>query len=282
MYNTNKYHSRYFNNVYEYEDTIIKSSTNIEKIKAEYRYYYYLSDSAKRFFVQPFNLKVINGVASYQMEKINVKNLAQIALSNNIKKESFSKILNKISIFKNENIYKSNKTKKQSEYLVLKKTFDRIKQIENNDSEIKLFKRIELAYRHFSKKRDVWNLTLSHGDLCLSNILWIEESSTIKFIDPRGAIKKKDIFMDSYYDIAKISHSINGGYENIIYGSNNNFIYLKKTFDEYVNDLKIVYELLRVYESSLFLSMIPLHINKPDNIFMFKDVCDTILREVGF
>lgn len=282
MLNTSKYHSRYFNNVYEHNDLIIKSSTNIKKIKSEYKYYYYLPDSAKRFFVQPFNLKVSSNIASYEMEKINVENLAKIALSNNLSKESFSKILYKVSTFKQQKIIYKNNAKKQSEYLVLEKTFNRIKQIKNVDDEIKLFKRLHLAYEHFSKERKDWSLSLSHGDLCLSNILWIDSNSVIKFIDPRGALRKKDLFLDSYYDIAKMSHSINGGYENIIYSMPTKLDYLKDVFNKYIEDLNISYELLRVYEASLFLSMIPLHINNTNNILMFRDVCDTILKEVGF
>lgn len=282
MLNTSRYHSRYFNNVYEHNDLVVKSSTNIKKIKSEYRYYYYLPDSAKRFFVQPFNLKISNGIASYEMEKINVENLAKLALSNNLTKESFSKVLDKISIFKEQAGLYQNSAKKQSEYLVLEKTFSRIKQIEHGQDETKLFKRIELAYEHFSKKRKNWSSSLSHGDLCLSNILWIESHSIVKFIDPRGAKRKNDLFIDSYYDIAKISHSINGGYENIIYSVPDKPHYLKNIFDKYVEDLNVVYELLKVYEASLFLSMIPLHINNASNVLMFKDVCDTILKEVGF
>jgi hypothetical protein len=60
-----------------------------------------------------------------------------------------------------------------------------------------------------------------HGDLCFSNILYgvndITNDVILKFIDPRGVFGKTKFFGDSYYDLAKISHSCNGGYEFFIY-----------------------------------------------------------------
>ena len=60
-----------------------------------------------------------------------------------------------------------------------------------------------------------------HGDLCFSNILYgvnsITEDLILKMIDPRGSFGKTPYFGDPYYDLAKISHSCNGGYEYFIY-----------------------------------------------------------------
>ncbi len=60
-----------------------------------------------------------------------------------------------------------------------------------------------------------------HGDLCFSNILYgvnsITQDLILKMIDPRGSFGKTPYFGDPYYDLAKISHSCNGGYEYLIY-----------------------------------------------------------------
>ena len=60
-----------------------------------------------------------------------------------------------------------------------------------------------------------------HGDLCFSNILYginpITEDLILKMIDPRGVYGKTKFFGDPYYDLAKISHSCNTGYEHFIY-----------------------------------------------------------------
>lgn len=68
-----------------------------------------------------------------------------------------------------------------------------------------------------------------HGDFCLSNMLYgIDESnrdhSVIKFIDPRGSFGERGNMGDSRYDVAKIYHSIDVGYEFF----NNNIFRLVK------------------------------------------------------
>ena len=61
---------------------------------------------------------------------------------------------------------------------------------------------------------DTQGMTLveSHGDLCLSNILACYDGN-VRFIDPRGS---DSIWLDEYYDMAKLSQSIMGGYDFII------------------------------------------------------------------
>jgi hypothetical protein len=280
MYNTNTYNSRYFNNVIVQDDIVIKSSENIKKIKAEYFYYYNLPESAQRYFVQPFDFQITNNVASYKMENINTPNAAELMLSDKLSKDSFLLILNKIDNFKKELPIQRNNAALQSKHLVIDKTEKRISNSNNEDQ--KLLQRIKNAYAHFSKYRVNWDSVISHGDLCLSNVLWIDEYKAIKFIDPRGAMVKNDIYMDEYYDLSKISHSVINGYESVIYNKPRTNDYLKDTLLEYINKKNIVIELLMVYEASLFLSMTPLHLDRPTNVLLFKDTCDRILKKIGF
>ena len=59
-----------------------------------------------------------------------------------------------------------------------------------------------------------------HGDFCLSNMLMginpVSEKPVLKLIDPRGSFGKQSVIGDPRYDLAKLSHSLNGGYEWII------------------------------------------------------------------
>ena len=280
MYNTSTYNSRYFNNLIVQDDIVIKSSDNIKKIKAEYSYYYNLPENVQRYFVQPFDFQVINNIASYKMERVNTENAAELMLSGKLSGNSFSLILNKIDNFKKELPIQKNNAMLQSKTLVIDKTEKRIK--DSNKSDQKLLERIKLAYEHFSKYRVDWDSKVSHGDLCLSNILWLEEYQVIKFIDPRGAILKDDIYMDEYYDLAKMSHSVIHGYESIIYSKPKNDNNLNDMLLKYINSKNIIIELLMVYEASLFLSMTPLHADNPNNVLLFKDTCDRILKKIGF
>lgn len=63
------------------------------------------------------------------------------------------------------------------------------------------------------------NFCFFHGDLCFSNILYGNVSSEVilKFIDPRGKFGLLDAYGDPYYDLAKLMHSTDIGYEYFIY-----------------------------------------------------------------
>ncbi len=111
-----------------------------------------------------------------------------------------------------------------------------------------------------------------HGDLCFPNILVEEEHKFFRLVDPRGQFGDFDIYGDWRYDLAKLLHSPEGGYDLII----------ADKFKVSVDDTAIDYEMpnfaatreiffevfatqlrdlpaLRLIEATLFLSMIPLH-----------------------
>ncbi len=63
-----------------------------------------------------------------------------------------------------------------------------------------------------------------HGDCCFSNILLggfvndsILSNPIIRFVDPRGTFGTSRVFGDPYYDLAKLMHSTDVGYEYFIY-----------------------------------------------------------------
>jgi tRNA A-37 threonylcarbamoyl transferase component Bud32 len=61
-----------------------------------------------------------------------------------------------------------------------------------------------------------FDLTFIHGDACLSNMI-IDSNNSIIFVDPRGSYGLKGCFGDKAYDYAKLMHSLEGNYEQIIY-----------------------------------------------------------------
>lgn len=54
-----------------------------------------------------------------------------------------------------------------------------------------------------------------HGDLCFSNVLYDVRTSVVKLIDPRGSFGRAGIHGDQRYDVAKLWHSVHGGYDLI-------------------------------------------------------------------
>ena len=61
---------------------------------------------------------------------------------------------------------------------------------------------------------------ITHGDFCLSNILFDARSGSIKVIDPRGLDADGELTTvgDLRYDLAKLTHSVVGLYDHIISG----------------------------------------------------------------
>ena len=122
-----------------------------------------------------------------------------------------------------------------------------------------------------------------HGDFCFSNILFNFRVRRIKVIDPRGYVEpgKPSLFGDFRYDLAKFVHSIIGRYDNIVAG--------RYVLQARGHDFDIRFEptpqqawlegelnhltiegvpadgmVVRAIMTGLFLSMLPLHADRPD------------------
>jgi dTDP-glucose pyrophosphorylase len=124
-----------------------------------------------------------------------------------------------------------------------------------------------------------------HGDLCFPNILFDPVSRLFKFIDPRGAFGEAGIFGDGRYDVAKLSHSIHGGYDFLIHEMftvrfDAKAIELEQFFppsragvlDHFAEIFGPEYDLRAIHliEALLFISMCPLHADsKPRQAAMY-------------
>ena len=128
------------------------------------------------------------------------------------------------------------------------------------------------------------NFYFIHGDLCFSNILYGENSITndliLKMIDPRGVFGKTKYYGDFYYDLAKISHSCNGGYEYLIYDKFNiktdrnifNLSYenedskieINNIFLEKVKENSFNFQKIKVIEGCIFIGMCARHYDSLD------------------
>ncbi|WP_454915511.1 hypothetical protein [Xanthobacter sediminis] len=122
-----------------------------------------------------------------------------------------------------------------------------------------------------------------HGDLCFTNTFYDFREQQIKVIDPRGSMidGKHSIYGDLRYDLAKLNHSIEG-YDQILAGryhleddgSNNITLHLNNEGAElFIRDIASDFDIRgqRTSDAStlaltihLFLSMLPLHADRPD------------------
>jgi len=124
---------------------------------------------------------------------------------------------------------------------------------------------------------------LMHGDFCFSNILYSFRTHRIRLIDPRGYATpgRPSLYGDSLYDAAKLMHSAAGRYDLIIadrYAGSSSLAYdLELRFADDAEQLWLeqaaaertmggvklgALEVMAV-TATLFLSMPPLHADKP-------------------
>jgi hypothetical protein len=140
-------------------------------------------------------------------------------------------------------------------------------------------------------------LAFSHGDPCLSNILFDDRIGLLRLIDPRGAVQHEDALMHPLYDLAKLSHSICGGYDFV-----NNGLFSVEVNDAFELELRKhrggaqdwvkrdfcnrleaegwSYREIRAVEASLFLSMLPLHLDHERKLLGFTLIAKEIIEEL--
>jgi len=133
---------------------------------------------------------------------------------------------------------------------------------------------------------DLSRFSIIHGDLCLSNILYDQRNRIVRVVDPRGGFGSYDIYGDPRYDIAKLCHSIEGDYDFLVNslfslrqnqkGLNfkvhiqNKHKAIKTLFRKrLIEKWQVNYTQIKLIESLLFLSMVPLHADKYNSQIAF-------------
>lgn len=311
------FEARYFNSIQKDELYITKSSENKTKIENEYLYYDFLPDELKLFFLRPFQLEKGANAYSYKIEKLNVPDVSILWLHNSFNTKEFIIFIEKAFLFLKKRPTKVLQEKDYSsaiESFYIKKVKDRIADLKSkpeyatiseiikNSTSIGNIDALFDAYKAkldaiLVTKRYQPRLALSHGDLCASNMLYDKRIDLLKLIDPRGAETQEGLYLDSYYDVCKLSHSIMGDYDLINNGlfelaytqdlqiqlkidqlPNNDMF--KKFFVKALEQNQFDYELVRIFEVSLFISMLALHIDNPKKVLAFILNAIRILNEI--
>lgn len=136
---------------------------------------------------------------------------------------------------------------------------------------------------------------IGHGDPCFANAMYNKATKMLKFIDPKGALTEEELWTDPYYDVAKLSHSVCGCYDffnNALFDIRidedltcrldipfDNISYVR-IFRRRLEENGYDYRTVRLYEASLFLSMLPLHMDYPQKVFAFILNASNILEEI--
>lgn len=314
QYVTGNFDSRYFNSLKGNEYTLVKSSGNKKKIEAEYKFYHLLPEDMKFWFVMPFNYQEDNNSASYTMERMYMTDLAIKWVHGSMDEKEFEDLMDKyFFFFKCRHVKKCSESecKKKKDSLYVDKVRERVDDLKKMPEFAKINALLQVSKdisvdslldKYLDLKRAIegqahYNdeLVIGHGDPCFANTLYNKSTRTLKFIDPKGAIVEDDLWTNAYYDVAKLSHSVCGRYDffnNALFDIkiDTDFNYnLEIPFDnsKYIEIFKrkveengFDYLSVRIYEASLFLSMLPLHIDNPHKVFGFILNLNNILKEI--
>lgn len=312
---TGNFDSRYFNSIKGDEYQIRKSSVNKKKIKSEYQYYRLLPEHMQRWFVMPFDYREDGEEASYAIERLHMTDLAVKWVHGSIGEKEFEDLMDMYFYFFNE---RSRKKVSDTEYRELNRMLyvDKVRERIEDLKKLSRFKKIEgllaeserlcsidviferyLRLKEQVEGRNVYPVesVIGHGDPCFANALYNRATRTLKFIDPKGALCQEELWTDPYYDIAKLSHSVCGNYDfynNAMYDIELNMeldyavkipfsnVRYKQIFRQKAEAEGYDYWTVRLYEASLFLSMLPLHMDHPHKVFGFILNAAGILEEV--
>jgi hypothetical protein len=311
---TGNFDSRYYNVLEGNEYILIKSSSNINKIKAEYSFYHLLPEDMKFWFVMPFNYRESDDSANYTMERLHMTDLAVKWVHGSMDECEFEGLMDKYFFFFKSRHVKScsdqqyrdianalyiDKVKSRVSGFKQRNEYEKIKTFLETSEDLDIDKLVEKYLYLKGKVEDKVNypkeIVIGHGDPCFANALYNKSTKTLKFIDPVGALSEEELWTNPYYDIAKLSHSVCGGYDFFNNGifdikigpslslcleipfDNSDFI---KIFKRKVEENGFNYLSVRIYEASLFLSMLPLHIDNPHKVMGFILNARNILEEI--
>ena len=293
---------RSFNSLVIKDDTVTKTSVNNQKIHAEAQWYADLPTPLKRFTPQliDYGMRDDGQTAYYCLEYLPLLPLNELFVHGRnplaFWKNIFAlleRYLELSSRCKNFSDTEKPKIQRASEHLYREKSRSRLAQFAK-DSHFDIHQNVHYDGVDLGTVNDISEICIEkainlpcihavlHGDLCFSNILYDARGQRIKIIDPRGMDEAGTItnLGNQTYDVAKLAHSVIGLYDFIIAGryrltKNGTDFSLNFELDDTTQAIQHAFmtdffkqqiPLTRVMPAVvlLFLSMLPLHSDRPD------------------
>jgi len=236
-FTTRAYNSFEFNS--KTKASIIKSSEE-DRLLGEIEYYQNLPKDIQVYFPRMLSSSSDSKIYQMELEYYAYNNLGNVMTNQDYDSDFWTKVFD--FIFSYINTYKESVSisaseidsmlmfvdKTEKEYINLMYNFDFFSQFKHTKEFVfngRVLKSFDIIWEKIKSYIEASlcedKFYFIHGDLCFSNILYgvndITNDVILKFIDPRGVFGKTKFFGDAYYDLAKISHSCNGGYEFFIY-----------------------------------------------------------------
>ena len=290
---------RSFNELDVTENTYQKSSFNHKKIKAEAAWFENIPAHLRVYTPAFLGLSNLDNRTAYRTQNTFLSTLSNLAVFGDLQPQTwdkiffacetclghFQKITPEFDLSISSNDYfakKTNKRLNEFEQSPIGGTLLECARV--NDSAVPSLDEVLSVTSEIINKNIDQKQCLIHGDFCFSNIFYDFRSSSIQVIDPRGELPDgtSSIYGIPEYDLAKLAHSVLGGYDLII----SNYMQgrlLPKLIEIDISFMnserwqKVVrsfansnlyrsqkQEFLYAMVIHLFLSMLPLHSDRPD------------------
>jgi hypothetical protein len=307
--------TRHFNEVQIDDYYYTKRSSDKRKMLAEYAFYGLVPERMRPWLIQPFAFEDEGERASYKMLRYYLADTALQWVHGAFEADTFKAFVERLLFFLAER--PQQKCSKEQSAALARELFvnklearvaqflateegRRINQLAASGTpELEItrqLKRYLALYSRFEKDFAFTYHVVGHGDPCFSNILYDQQRYLLKLIDPKGAATEADLWTHPLYDLCKISHSalgdydfINNGLYKVGFADDNNLVLeltqtnqeaLKSIFVQQVKNMGHNMRTMRLGEASLFLSMLPLHMDYPNKVIAFMLKARQLLDEV--
>ncbi|HXH31148.1 MAG TPA: hypothetical protein VNJ01_10085 [Bacteriovoracaceae bacterium] len=290
--------NRYFNRIFDHGEYLEKRSLQKDKLRREYEFLTNLPVSIEKFFPEAHGYIDDEDSSSYNIRKIPTPDASYLLLNEDLySDETVTELLTHVFSFI-ELQPKKNVSRNDYETSLSKEIIEKNRLRYNELLNLPFFEDLnELSMRiqnlslaEFTERlnaeilcavRDEPGTVLSygHGDLCFSNMLF--DGTRLLLIDPKGANSAEDNYRPVHYELAKISQSLFGHYDSINHGffeitEDSLLIILKRRPVKAQNLFKTScarfgtdFRTVSLIESSLFLSLIPFHIESKKKVMAF-------------
>lgn len=290
--------SRYFNSlsIDPILNTITKVSDFDSKLRDELNWYKLLPPVLQVLSPRIISEKEIDGRLNLVQEYYGYPTLAELYLFSDLSVDTWRSIFKRLlTLHHTFQSFPYTLSVDDLQKVYLNKTKERVDLLCSEPYWENLFSREEIVYngqkfRNFRSLEHPLALAVSklisdtkgciiHGDFCFSNILYDINNQIIRLIDPRGSFGEPGIYGDPRYDMAKLRHSIAGMYDYIVSDlfeitevdsgfegklfNESGQEELIAEFDSLLVDFGYNPKEIELIEGLLFISMLPLHQDKP-------------------
>ena len=278
---------------------VVKGSENRHKIQSEAAWFNDIPAHMRAFTPAYLGARAPGGLTGYATANTHLSTLSNLAVFGELQTGTWVKIFDACGAFLEEcrairpdvpmgvdpNIYFGTKTAKRIAHFAASKNGNILNEARRLDGRpLPSIEEILDVTGDIIATIDHGPECMIHGDFCFSNIFFDFRSSSIKVIDPRGELPNgtRSIYGLQSYDLAKLAHSVIGGYDLMIAG------YMRAKLEGDNLEMESVYSdnprwqnvteafsrssitqtqdarAIKAMLTHLFLSMLPLHADRPD------------------